>query len=111
MQNEHVKDGTSKQDVSDAAQDMGQATVHFVRSVVELWVGLAYVPLSLVPKPARAHLEAASGEFARGLAALARGLADALDEMAQPPKGEVTRGSQAAEKESVRVPQASERRS
>ena len=108
MQSDNFKDETSKQEVSDAAIDMGRATVHFVRSVVEVWVGLATVPLILLPKQSRAHLQAAGEEFARGLAAVARGLADALDEIGQQPKKGVIGGSQAAEMESVRVTQGSQ---
>jgi hypothetical protein len=108
MQSDNVKDETSKQDVSDVALDIGWATVHFVRSAVDVWVGLVSVPLSLLPRQTRAHLQAAGGEFAHGLAALARGLADGLDEIAQQSREGAIGGSQAAEKESVRDIQGSE---
>jgi hypothetical protein len=86
MQSDNVKDEPMIQDVSEATPDTGGSTGHFIRSAVEIWVGVVSVPLIFFPRQTRTHLQTAGREFARGVAALAREVADAFDESAQPSK-------------------------
>jgi len=60
-----------------------RASEHFSRSLFQAGIGLALLPISVLPPEPQQHFKVAGREFARGLATLVHQLADGLDEMAE----------------------------
>ncbi len=60
-----------------------RASEHFSRSLFRAGIGLALLPISVLPPEPQQHFKVAGREFARGLAKLVHQLADGLDEMAE----------------------------
>ncbi len=60
-----------------------RAGQHFSRSLFQAGVGLALLPISVLPPEPQEHFKVAGREFAHGLAKLVHQLADGLDEMAK----------------------------
>jgi len=56
---------------------------HFSRSLFRAGVGLALLPISVLPPEPQEHFKVAGREFAHGLAKLVHQLAAGLDEMAE----------------------------
>ncbi len=56
---------------------------HFSRSRFRAGVGLALLPISVLPPEPQQHFKIAGRAFAHGLAKLVHQLADGLDEMAE----------------------------
>lgn len=57
-----------------------QAMRYFTQSLYRAGVGLALLPISILPAAPQQHFKAAGHEFTRGVAKLAHGLANGLDE-------------------------------
>ena len=60
-----------------------RASQHFSRSLFRVGVGLALLPISVLPPEPQQHFKVAGREFAHGLAKLVHQLADGLDELAE----------------------------
>lgn len=58
-----------------------QDSRHFKHSLYQVGAGLAIMPVSLLPRKAQQHFKSAGQEFTRGVAKIARGFADELDEI------------------------------
>ncbi|MDQ2906602.1 MAG: hypothetical protein M3Y81_24065 [Chloroflexota bacterium] len=57
-----------------------QVMRYFTQSLYRASAGLALIPMSLLPPGAQQHFKASGHEFTRGVAKLAHGLANGLDE-------------------------------
>jgi hypothetical protein len=60
-----------------------QAVRRAIEGVLRLGVNLVSIPVVLLPPESRAHMEVASREFADGLVALAREVANRVEHLAQ----------------------------
>jgi len=69
--------------MDDEREEDQRASQHFSRSLFRAGVGLALLPISVLPPEPQQHFKVAGREFARGLAKLVHQLADGLDEMAE----------------------------
>ena len=63
-------------------EEYRQAIQHFTRSLFRAGMGLAFIPVSMLPQEPRQHFRIASRESSHGLAKLAQKFADRLDEKA-----------------------------
>ena len=64
-------------------QELQQASQRFIRSMFRTGISLALLPVSRLPRKSQQHFQAAGREFTRGLATLAHGFAENLEERAQ----------------------------
>ena len=69
--------------MDDEREEHQRASQHFSRSLFRAGVGLALLPISVLPPEPQQHFKIAGREFAHGLAKLVHQLADGLDEMAE----------------------------
>jgi hypothetical protein len=63
-------------------EEYRQVMQHFTRSLFRAGMGLAFIPVSMLPQEPRQHFKIASREFSHGLAKLAQKFAEGLDEKA-----------------------------
>jgi hypothetical protein len=61
-------------------------TRHFKQSLYQAGVGLALIPVSLLPQRAQQHFKSAGHEFTRGVAKIVRSFAEELDEIGKEKK-------------------------
>jgi hypothetical protein len=81
INDEHKQEGQAREaDIE--SEEYRQAMQHFTRSLVRAGMGLAFIPVSMLPQEPRQHFRIASREFSHGLAKLAQKFADSLDEKA-----------------------------
>jgi hypothetical protein len=64
-------------------EELQQATRRFIRSLVRTGGSATLLPVTRMPREPRQHFLAAGREFTRGWAALARELADGIEEIAK----------------------------
>jgi hypothetical protein len=69
--------------IDDEREKHQRASQHFSRSLFRAGVGLALLPISVLPPEPQQHFKVAGREFAHGLAKLVHQLADRLDGMAE----------------------------
>ncbi len=69
--------------MDDEREEGRRASQHFSQSLFRAGVGLALLPISVLPPEPQQHFKVAGREFAHGLAKLVHQLADRLDEMAE----------------------------
>ena len=69
--------------MDDEREEHQRAGQHFSRSLFRAGVGLALLPISVLPPEPQQHFKVAGREFAYGLAKLVHQLADRPDELAQ----------------------------
>ncbi len=69
--------------MDDEREEHQRASQHFSRSLFRVGVGLALLPISVLPPEPQQHFKIAGREFAYGLAKLVHQLADGLDELAE----------------------------
>jgi len=69
--------------MDDEREEDRRASQHFSRSLFRAGVGLALLPISVLPPEPQQHFKIAGREFAHGLAKLVHRLADGLDELAE----------------------------
>jgi hypothetical protein len=67
--------------MDDEREEHQRASQHFSRSLFRVGVGLALLPISVLPPEPQQHFKVAGREFAHGLAKLVHQLADGLDEI------------------------------
>lgn len=60
-----------------------QATVRLLQGLLLLGVRVVTLPVALLPPESRKHMEVAGREFTRGIASLAREIADSVERSAQ----------------------------
>jgi predicted unusual protein kinase regulating ubiquinone biosynthesis (AarF/ABC1/UbiB family) len=73
-------------------KELQQATRSFITSVFRTGVSVALFPVSRLPRKPQQHPHAAGCEFTRGLASLAHGFADGLEEMTKETNPSTTLG-------------------
>jgi hypothetical protein len=73
-------------------KELQQATRHFIRGMFRTGVSVALLPVNRLPRKPQQHFQASGREFTRGLASLARELADGLEEMAKDANSSTTSG-------------------
>jgi hypothetical protein len=72
--------------VQQEQEELTEATRAFMRSLVHTGRNMTLFPITRLPQNSRQHFLAAGREFTRGWAALVRGLADGIDELAKETK-------------------------
>jgi hypothetical protein len=77
--------GDQRRRVQNEQEELTEATRLFIRSVVHTGRSMTLSPITRLPRDSRQHFLAAGREFTRGWAALIRGLADGIDELANTP--------------------------
>ena len=81
INDEHKQEGQAREgDI--AGEEYREALQHFTRSLFRTGMGLAFIPVSMLPQEPRQHFKIAGREFSHGLAKLAQKFADSLDETA-----------------------------
>ena len=83
MIHENEKREGKVQTMDEEREENWRASQHFRRSLFRAGVGLALLPISVLPPEPQQHFKVAGREFAHGLAKLVHQLADGLDEMAK----------------------------
>ena len=61
-------------------EERRQAMRYFAHGLFQTGVGLALIPISMLPPRPQQHFSAAAHEFTRGVATLVHRIADGLDE-------------------------------
>ena len=82
MINDEQKQEGQAREADVEGEEYRQAMQHFTRSLFRAGMGLAFIPVSMLPQEPRQHFKIAGREFSRGLAKLAQKFADSLDEKA-----------------------------
>lgn len=82
MINDEYKQEEQAPEADVEGEEYRQAMQHFTRSLFRAGMGLAFIPVSILPQEPRQHFKIASREFSHGLAKLAQKFADSLDERA-----------------------------
>ncbi len=83
MINQNDKREEKVQTMDEEREEGWRAGQHFSRSLFRAGVGLALLPISVLPPEPQEHFKVAGREFAHGLAKLVHQLAAGLDEMAE----------------------------
>ncbi len=83
MIHENKKREGKAQTMDEEREENWRAGQHFSRSLFRAGVGLALLPISVLPPEPQEHFKVAGREFAQGLAKLVHQLADGLDEIAE----------------------------
>src|SRR5690348_9016796 len=73
-------------------KELQQATRRFITRVIRTGISVALLPVNNLPRKPQQHFYAAGREFTHGLASLARGLVDGIEEMAKDTKPSTTLG-------------------
>jgi hypothetical protein len=82
MINDEHKQEEQASEADVEGEEYRQAMQHFTRSLFRAGMGLAFIPVSMLPQEPRQHFKIASREFSHGLAKLAQKFAEGLDEKA-----------------------------
>ena len=83
--------GDQRRRAQNEQEELTEATRLFIRSVVHTGRSMTLSPITRLPRDSRQHFLAAGREFTRGWAALIRGLADGIDNLANPANTPPTR--------------------
>jgi hypothetical protein len=78
-----VKIEVNEVPVENASVRLNQSIRRLASSLVRTGVSLAVLPINVLPKESRQHIQAAGREAAYGVTALMRAVADNLDDMIQ----------------------------
>ena len=90
----HDKDGLQeyRRRMHAERKELQQATRRFITSVIRTGISVALLPLNSLPRKPQQHFYAAGREFTHGLASLAHGFADGLEEMTKETNPSTTLG-------------------
>ena len=90
----HDKDGLQeyRRRMHAERKELQQVTRRFITSVFRTGVSVALFPVNRLPRKPQQHFHAAGCEFTRGLASLAHGFADGLEEMTKETNPSTTLG-------------------
>jgi hypothetical protein len=83
MINGNDKQEGHRRSIDAERKELQQAARHFIRIMFRTGVSVALLPVNRLPRKPQQHFQAAGREFTRGLATLARELADGLEEIAE----------------------------